>query len=179
MPIIIFMGGSTNVQYNFSFHSVGSSLNVVEEHRRIFRNPTRYNRVPLHPYRRSSVRPPMWKHNFLCLGSKFTTHVPSRDDKDILSGAGLGEKRIQIGLHASASQLNDKLRMTFPKLNQAGGYELLRCLQNSRSLVRLQRPEEGFTPLTLKEEVGNVRIYIRPIRNDLSMSPVAELTQVS
>ena len=47
--------------------------------------------------------------------------------------------------------------MTIPKLNQAGGYDPLRCLLNSQSLMRLQHQ---FTPLNLKETVGNARVYI-------------------
>ena len=85
----------------------------------------------------------------------------------MLAAGGLGEKRVQIGLNATSIQLNDKLLTVFPKLSGAGGYDLLRCLHNSRSLIRLQEPSQGFTPIFLKGEVGQARIYIRPVKHDL------------
>ena len=69
---------------------------------------------------------------------------------------------MNIGLIASAGQLHEKLSV-FPKLDGAGGYELLRCLLNSRSLAKLQTPQGGqeVTLLSLKRDVGQARIYIR------------------
>ena len=153
-------------------------MSISEEHRNIFSNPTRHVRVPLQPYSRPTRRPPMWTHNFLCLASRLCTQVPSRQDKEKLSAAGLGEKRVQIGLSASATHLNDKLLLVFPKLHQAGGYELLRCLHNSRSLCQLQPPPGGFTPVYLRSEVGNARLYIRPARYDLSIEQGITSVQV-
>lgn len=114
----------------------------------------------------------MWNHNFLCLASRFTTHVPRKEDKDRLSAAGLGEKRISIGLRASSNQLRDKLLLEFPKLQHAGGYDLLRCLPNSRTLSRLKPPPEGFTPESLRSEVGAARIYIRPLQRELPLHDI-------
>ena len=88
-----------------------------------------------------------------------------------LKAAGLGEKQVSIGMRASAAQLHTKLMMTFPKLADGGGYELLRCLHNSRSLVQLPAPAGGHTPETLKEDVGQARIYLRPLQIDLTLAP--------
>ena len=125
------------------------------QHRNAFRNPTRHARIPIvnHPYRRPA-RVQMWSHNFLCLASRFTAQVPGRQDKEELKAAGLGEERIHIGLRASAEQLHQKFLVVYPKLENAGGYELLRCLPNSRSLTRLQPSSCGHTPESLKKDVG-------------------------
>ena len=72
--------------------------------------------------------------NYRCSGQ-----VPSRHDKEELKLAGLGEERVNIGLKASAAQLHQKLLNVYPKLEQAGGYELMRCLPNSRSLSSVTR----------------------------------------
>lgn len=145
---------------------------MYEEHRNLFRDPTRHARVPFNPYSRTRpTRPQIWKHNFLCLASRYTVHVPSQQQKENLLAMGLGEKRIHLGLQASAVQLEEKLLMVYPKLHHAGGYDLLRCLPNSRSLSRLVPPEGGFTPLYLKGEVGQARLYVRPLMRDLSIVP--------
>ena len=93
--------------------------------------------------------------------------MPGRQDKEELKAAGLGEDRIHIGLRASAEQLHQKCLVVYPKLENAGGYELLRCLPNSRSLTRLQPSSCGHTPESLKKDVGQARIYIRPLQRDL------------
>ena len=85
--------------------------------------------------------------------------------------AGLGE-RIHIGLKASAQQLHQKFLLVYPKLENAGGYELLRCLPNSRSLTRLQPPSGGHTPESLKGDVGQARVYIWPLQRDLDTTPI-------
>ena len=113
----------------------------------------------------------MWSHNFLCLASRFTAQVPGRQDKEELKAAGLGEERIHIALRASAEQLHQKFLVVYPKLENAGGYELLRCLPNSRSLTRLQPSSCGHTPESLKRDVGQARIYIRPLQRDLDTTP--------
>ena len=75
---------------------------------------------------------------------------------------------MNIGVRASAGQLREKLSV-FPKLDGAGGYELLHPLLNSRSLAKLQTPQ-GHTPVSLKRDVGKARMYIRPLQRDLNLS---------
>ena len=78
---------------------------------------------------------------------------------------------MNIGLKASAVQLHEKLISVYPKLDNAGGYELLRCLPNSRSLAKLQNSPGGHTPESLKRDVGQARIYLRPLQRDLDIIP--------
>lgn len=96
--------------------------------------------------------------------------VPDSRRKTELKVAGLGEKQLVIALRATAVQLHSKVLLTFPKLLDCGGYEFLRCLPNSRSLVGIHTPNGGHTPQTLKDDVGNARIYVRPLQKDLPMT---------
>lgn len=105
----------------------------------------------------------------MCLALRFATHVPSHQRKEELKAADLGEKRVDIGLRANAAQFHEKLVMTFPKLTDSGGYELLKCLPNSRSLVQLPAPTSGHTPESLRQAVGQARLYIRPLQKDLPL----------
>ena len=118
--------------------SLASRWRILDEHQSAFRIPTRHARIPMashHPYRRPA-RVQLWSHNFLCLASRFTGHVPGRQEKEELKSAGLGEERIHIGLKAPAQQLHQKFLIVYLKLENAGGYELLRCLTLSLSLRR-------------------------------------------
>jgi hypothetical protein len=110
------------------------------------------------------------------LASRFTGQVPGRQEKEELKSAGLGEERIHIGLKASAQQLHQKFILVYPKLENAGGYELLRCLPNSRTLTKLQPPSGGHTPESLKGDVGQARIYLRPLQRDLDTTSIQTTT---
>ena len=77
-----------------------------------------------------------WKHRFVCLGYYGQPKIPTTDtDKDELLKAGLGEKMIEFpSLNASGEEFRDVLYSVFPKLKEGGGFELCRCIANSRKL---------------------------------------------
>ena len=55
--------------------------------------------------------------------------------KEKLVEAGLGEKKVVIpDIDCTASEFKELLLNQFPKLHDAGGFELLRCISNSQSL---------------------------------------------
>ena len=103
------------------------------------------------------------------MASKFVLHVPSFRKKEELLAAGLGEKRIKVSIDATAAQLHDTLLVAFENLKEGGGFEIMRCLPNSRTLVSLPIPDHGHTPASLKKEVGQARIYLRPLQSDLNL----------
>ena len=71
-------------------------------------------------------------------------------------------------LDCSADTFYQVILAAFPKLEEGGGYELLRCKQQSRDLM-LIGPRLSSSPRLLKRRVGNGRVYIRPIQRDLSL----------
>ena len=88
-----------------------------------------------------------WTANFLCLSNRFTTKVPSSQEKLVLAKAGLGFKKIKLDLEDNEETVVEKLASReevnpcaednltgFPKLKEAGGFELLRCIANCRDL---------------------------------------------
>ena len=101
---------------------------------------------------------------FVCLASRNATSVPS--SKTLLNTAGLGEKKITFKEDADANDLYRKLLLVYPKLEEAGGYELLRVFPNTKKLHQIVVP---LMPVHLKEEVGLSRIYIRPLQRDISL----------
>ena len=65
----------------------------------------------------------------------------------------------------------------YPKLRDGGGFELCRCLPNSRNLEALLTSVALSSPVMLKERVGNARTYIRPLQCDLDMDAVLGLPE--
>ena len=68
------------------------------------------------------------------------------------------------------AEFNETLLQAFPKLQLAGGFEMLKCASSTRMLEVI--------PLTisssarqLKAYIGTARIYIRPIQADLDLTP--------
>ena len=65
----------------------------------------------------------------------------------------------------------------FPKLQGAGGFELLRCKPNTRELMPVT-PRIANVPKLLRKRIGNGRVYIRPLQRDLALDPVEDLYEV-
>ncbi|XP_033122363.1 uncharacterized protein LOC117121324 [Anneissia japonica] len=116
---------------------------------------------------RGKKRKPTGSKKFVCLAGPSMKYAPTMAEKQILSEAGLGEKNLSIkDSNLSPSQLKDIVLELFPKLEEAGGYELLYCSGNNRVLLPINGP---YTPRNIKERTGQGRIYIRPIQNELNI----------
>ena len=61
--------------------------------------------------------------------------------------------------------------MSFPRLKESGGFQLLRGLPNSRAMEVLSMAVHT-SPSLLKQCVGNARTYIHPIQRDLDLTPI-------
>ena len=120
-----------------------------------------------------------WTQKFICLASKDRRRVPgSIGEKEELIEAGLGEKSVFIpDVECSAQEFKETLITEFPKLADAGGFELMRCIPNSRQLEPISTTVSQ-QPKSLKAIVGNGRIYIRPIQRDLDLTPCEDADEV-
>jgi hypothetical protein len=152
---------------------------------RIAGEVTEEQRKNFAPYRKSSCRkrkgkapapfhskkPRCWSLKFVCLANKDETHVPSTvAAKEVLVQAGLGEKKIEVDVENSTQSFREQLYAYFPKLRNAGGFELMRCMANSRILEPISYSTAQF-PKLLKKVIGNSRTYIRPLQKDLDVTP--------
>ena len=124
---------------------------------------------------RGGKRKVAWKHSFVCLALRNQTKVPTSDqEKDELFEAGLWEKEIPFSsLDLDAQGFRDVILEHFPKLRDGGGYQLCKCLPNSRRLEPLSVLVQS-SPQMLKQRVGSTRTYIRPLQRDLDLSQVTE-----
>ena len=92
-------------------------------------------------------------------------------EKDNLFDAGLGEKEIEFeDLNLSAEGFKEIILQSFPQLRDAGGYQMCKCLPNSRRLEPLSSHVMA-SPQMLKQRAGNARTYIVPLQKDLDLTP--------
>ena len=88
----------------------------------------------------------------------------------MLVEASLGEKKITFtDIDCNGEEYRKKITESFPKLLEGGGYELLRCCNNSRSLQILS-PIALTSPKSTRDLVGRSKVYIRPVQKDLDTS---------
>lgn len=123
-------------------------------------------------FRKPSAAPASWTKKFVCLSTTTADRVPgSQIVKLQLEEAGLGEKLVTVpDVDCTPETFRQVLYGAFPKLEEGGGYELLRCRPQSRDLV-LIGPQVCCCPRLLKRRVGNGKVFIRPIQRDLSLEP--------
>lgn len=89
-----------------------------------------------------------------------------------LNEAGLGERKLSISSTASPEEVKDGIVTMFPKLKDAGGFEYLKGCGGSKTLEPIPLPPEGFCAAALRSTARQSRIYIRPVQNNLDMTPV-------
>ncbi|KAK3085561.1 hypothetical protein FSP39_005363 [Pinctada imbricata] len=117
--------------------------------------------------------------HFLCLASKSQTVVPNSSEKEVLNNAGLGRKKIRFDKCDSQKDVCKRIMSDelldgnetegFPQLEKAGGFELLRSVQNCRELKLI---DCTWSAKELQKNVNQQStIYIRPIQNNLPTKP--------
>ena len=113
-----------------------------------------------------------WTHKFVCLSSTNVDRVPtSKLGKLALEEVRLGGKNVIIpNISCNLEVFRLLVLATYPKLQSGGGFELLRCKQQSRELLLIG---QAGSPKLLKQHVCNGKVYIRPIQRDLSLEMVA------
>ena len=121
----------------------------------------------------------MWTHTFVCLANSTQDTLPDGEERASLQLAGLGEKRISFCTVGEARDIHDELLFQYPKLSEAGGYELLRVPEGGgKSLDVVAAPESGYTVSYLRAVVHHAKIYIRPMQRNLCLDPVKEEVRV-
>ncbi|KAF4110455.1 hypothetical protein G5714_009707 [Onychostoma macrolepis] len=100
--------------------------------------------------------------------------IPKVPEKFQLERAGLGEKKIIFSdRYCSSLEFSQELMRQFPKLSEAGGFQLLKRQGCTRTkiLEPIPCPDEGYTPEYLCSDavrIGAATIYIRPLQKDLN-----------
>ena len=95
----------------------------------------------------AAASPASWTQKFICLHNTTADWVPTtQSEKLMLEEAGLGEKKVTIpDLDCSQSTFHQPLLEAYPKLDDGGGFELLRCKPQTRDLVLIRSPNCQYT----------------------------------
>lgn len=128
------------------------------------------------PYRKHKG----WTVKVVCLSNKDATRVPcSITEREMLVQAGLGEKKVFIpSVACSAEEFMRILVEAFPKLKGCGGFELLKCIPNSKELDAISHTISQ-SPAMLKSIMGSGRLFIRPIQQNLNLNAdIASVVEV-
>ena len=126
-------------------------------------------------------RLPTWTHTFVCLANTDDDTAPGSKYRASLQLAGLGGKRLSVDLYADTRELHDDILFNFPKLIDAGGYELLRSSTAgpSKELEIIPQPGDGYTVEYLKAVAHQAKVFIRPLQQNLELSSDRVDQQVS
>ena len=126
-------------------------------------------------------RLPTWTHTFVCLANTDDDTAPGSKYRASLQLAGLGEKRLSVDLYADTRELHDDILFNFPKLIDAGGYELLRSSTAGpgKELEIIPQPGDGYTVEYLKAVVHQAKVFIQPLQQNLELSSDRVDQQVS
>ena len=132
----------------------------------------RYN-----PFSRGGPRPlkaskpkrqPTWTRTFVCLPNKSAAFPPTFAEYAGLKKAGLGDRKITLNLDYGPLEVDQKLKEAFPKLEDSGGYSLLRTPERGcRNLTLIEGP---YSAEILKGSIGQGKIFIRPLQNDFPLT---------
>lgn len=87
---------------------------------------------------------------------------------------GLGEKRISLSAYGDAQDMYHELTFQFPKVCNAGGFELLRVPEGGKQLDVLASPANGYTVSYLIALVHHAKIFVRPLQKDLSLDALKD-----
>ena len=105
-----------------------------------------------------------------CLSSRFAQKVPvSVKEREALVASALGERKVLVpNISCSWEEFKACICKEFPKLSEIGGFEILRCIPNSKTLEKVSTTV-SHSPQLLRSVVGNGKVYIRPIQRDIEL----------
>ena len=153
-------------------------LSAQQEQRRNFAPYSKHSTLSKRRLASKKVKTQTWTCKAVCPAGRNDDLVPvSPSLKLALLEADLGEKKIRVeDVTCSKEEFVACIVKHFPKLKECGGFEVLRCLPNSKSL-EVVPSNVAFSPSLLKTVIGAGRIFLRPIQIDLDMSPQHSVKQ--
>lgn len=113
-------------------------------------------------------KPPSCTLKFVCLSSREAVNPPaSVSQKTTLCNMRLGDGSITFNLNEGSDYCHHKILEKYPKLENAGGYELMLHQRGAGDGAGFHPINPPYTPPKLKDISGQAKIYIRPMQRDL------------
>lgn len=121
---------------------------------------------------KKKARASPWTKQFYCLAYCDQDHVPvTEGELDDLYHAGLGQKKITVPdmNTITNSRLRSIIIDNFPPLRDAGGFDFLRCIPNTKRLEPFSELAQT-NPQVLQERAQKGKVFVRPVQRDLLTS---------
>lgn len=115
---------------------------------------------------------------FVCLSDKDQVETPDSEETRELLLAGLGETKLSVPEEATEIEIREVVMKTFPKLREAGGFEFMYSEPRKRELKVIPPGPSGLTMKFLVSFIGQGKVFVRPIQQDLDCTPPFETTMV-
>ena len=118
---------------------------------------------------KKKARPSPWTKQFYCVAYCDQEHVPvTEEELDELYHAGLGLKKITVPDMNTIgnSSLRGIIMDNFPSLREAGGFDFLRCIPNTKRLEAFSEVAQT-NPHILQERAQKGKVFVRPVQKDL------------
>lgn len=112
---------------------------------------------------------------FVCLCDKDQVETPDAEEQRELLMSGLGEVKIAVPEESNEIGVRELIVKTFPKLKDAGGFELMYAEPRKRELKVIPPGPIGLTMTYLVTFIGQGKIYVRPIQQDLVLDSPKDL----
>lgn len=112
----------------------------------------------------------LWHVKMFCLADKNCTRIPcTPSSRELHIEAGLGFKTFTVPVNSCGEDFRDIILSNFPKLREGGGFEMLRCIPNTKDLDVIS-PSIANSAKLLKASIGNARVFLRPIQRNLDVN---------
>ena len=107
-----------------------------------------------------------WIHDFFCPADHWQSHQPSRGNIFLLQDARQGRKTVAFNRKDGALAFVEKIESVYPKLKDAGEFELPRSGPSSKDLIVIHPPASDYRVPFLKKVcgLGQALAYIRPLQ---------------
>jgi len=107
-----------------------------------------------------------WTRPFVCLAVAGQQTPPSTAERIDLSFNGLGEKKLTFPKEGNVAEVHEVILSVFPALGE--GYEILRATEGqSKELLLIPMPPNGFSVSYLQSVLGQAKGYLRPLQRDI------------
>ena len=105
---------------------------------------------------------------------------PSSQEKAELMQAGLGLRSLSLTDSTDPDVFMREIMEAYPKLQNVGGFDLLRTGSKRHNMLEvLLIPSTGHSASFVRSLVGQAKVYIRPIQQDIGLEAQEDSGTVS
>ena len=109
------------------------------------------------------------------MSDKDQSETPDAEEQRELLMTGLKEVKISVPKESNEMEIRDLIMETYPKLIDAGGFELVYAEPRKRDLRIITPGPNGLTIKYIVSFIGQGKIFVRPIQENLLLEQLSGL----